>query len=79
MDVLKKVVRRAPAVAVVLTETDAEGFPAESDVKGACEQFDISVARVAGQEVATAQFGIDALPALGMTQPLYRVTIRVCI
>ena len=35
-------------------------------MKGACEQFDISVARVAGQEVATAQFGIDALPALGM-------------
>ena len=45
MDVLKKVVRRVPAVAVVFTETDAEGFPAESEVKGACEQFDISVAR----------------------------------
>ena len=68
MEVLKKVVRRAPAVAVVFTESDAEGFPAESDVKSACEQFDISVARVAGgQEEASAQFGIDALPALGMT------------
>ena len=72
MEVLKKVVRRAPAVAVVFTESDAEGFPAESDVKSACEQFDISVARVAGgqEEVATAQFGIDALPALGMTYDL---------
>ena len=71
MEVLKKVVRRAPAVAVVFTESDAEGFPAESDVKSACEQFDISVARVAGgQEVASAQFGIDALPALGMTYDL---------
>ena len=67
VDVLKRIVRRVPAVAVVFTETDAEGFPAESAVKAACEQFDISVARVAGAEAAAAQFGLDALPALGKT------------
>jgi hypothetical protein len=63
-NVLKAVVRRIPAIVVVFTESADGGFKGETNVKDVCEQFDISLARVVGKDVATSEFGLDTLPGI---------------